>query len=32
VEGEGFVLIDGERYPFREGDIIVANSGQVHFT
>lgn len=32
VEGEGFVLIDGERYPFREGDIIVVNSGQVHFT
>lgn len=32
VEGEGFVLIDGERYPFREGDIIVVNSNQVHFT
>jgi AraC-like DNA-binding protein len=32
VEGEGFVLIDGERYPFNQGDIIVVNSGQVHFT
>ncbi len=32
VEGEGFVLLDGERYPFRKGDIIVVNSNQVHFT
>lgn len=32
IEGEGFVLIDGERYPFKKGDIIVVNSGQVHFT
>ncbi len=32
VAGEGFVLIDGERHPFREGDIIVVNSNQVHFT
>lgn len=32
VEGEGFVLIDGERYPFQKGDIVVVNSGQVHFT
>ena len=32
IQGEGFVLLDGERYPFREGDIVVVNSGQVHFT
>lgn len=32
VEGEGFVLIDGERHPFKKGDIVVVNSGQVHFT
>jgi AraC-like DNA-binding protein len=32
VEGEGFVRIDGERYPFQKGDMIVVNSGQVHFT
>lgn len=32
VDGEGFVLIDGERHPFQKGDLIVVNSGQVHFT
>lgn len=32
VEGEGFVLIDGERYPFSAGDLIVVGSNQVHFT
>lgn len=32
VEGEGFVLIDGERIPFQKGDLVVVNSGQVHFT
>ncbi len=32
IEGEGFVLIDGERHPFRKGDIIVVNANQVHFT
>ena len=32
VAGEGFVLIDGEKYPFQKGDIVVVNSNQVHFT
>lgn len=32
VEGEGFVLLDGERHPFQAGDLIVVNSNQVHFT
>lgn len=32
VEGEGFVLLDGERVPFRVGDVVVVNSNQVHYT
>ncbi len=30
--GEGFVLLDGERYPFRAGDVVVVNANQVHYT
>lgn len=30
--GEGFALIDGVRYPFSEGDIIVVHPGEIHYT
>ncbi len=32
VAGEGFVLLDGERFPFRVGDVVVVNTNQVHYT
>ena len=32
IEGEGYVLIDGERFEVRGGDIVVANQNCVHFT
>lgn len=32
VRGEGYVLIDGERFNVKAGDIIVANSETVHYT
>ncbi len=32
VQGEGYVLLDGERYPFGVGDVVVVNSNQVHYT
>ncbi len=31
-EGEGYVLLDGQRYSVKQGDIIVANSNSIHFT
>lgn len=31
-EGEGYVLLDGQRYNVKKGDIIVANSNSIHFT
>lgn len=30
--GEGTVLLDSERYPFRKNDIIVVNSNSLHHT
>ena len=30
--GEGYVLLDGQRYDVKAGDIIVANSNSIHFT
>ncbi|MBQ7298453.1 MAG: helix-turn-helix domain-containing protein [Clostridia bacterium] len=30
--GEGFVLIDGERRPFLPDDIVLVNSGAIHYT
>ncbi len=32
VEGEGTVLINGTQIPIREGDMIVINSGELHYT
>ena len=32
VEGEGTVLISGTQIPIREGDMIVINSGELHYT
>ncbi len=32
VEGEGFVLLDGERVSFHVGDVVVVNANQVHYT
>ena len=32
VQGKGYVLLDGERHPFTEGDVVVVNSNQVHYT
>lgn len=31
-EGEGFVLVDGERLPFCAGDMILIHPGEVHYT
>ena len=31
-EGEGYVLLDGQRHSVKKGDIIVANSNSIHFT
>ena len=31
-EGEGYVLLDGQRHNVKKGDIIVANSNSIHFT
>ena len=30
--GKGFALIDGVRYPFSAGDIIVVHPGEIHYT
>ena len=32
LSGSGTVLLNGERYPFEKGDIIVANSNVIHHT
>jgi AraC-like DNA-binding protein len=32
TEGEGEVLLDGKSYTFREGDVIIVNSGVLHHT
>jgi len=32
LNGEGNVLLDGRRYPFKKGDIVVANSNVIHYT
>lgn len=32
IDGEGTVLIDGERYPFLPEDIVLVNSGSIHYT
>ena len=31
-EGEGYVLLDGQRYEVKKGDLTVANSNSIHFT
>ncbi len=30
--GDGFVLVDGERFPMRAGDMILIHPGEVHYT
>ncbi len=32
IEGEGYLLIDGERFEVTAGDVVVANQNCVHFT
>ena len=32
IDGKGTVLIDGERYPFLPDDIMLVNSGAIHYT
>ena len=32
IEGEGYLLIDGERFDITAGDVVVANQNCVHFT
>lgn len=32
LSGTGYVLIDGEQYSISEGDIVVVNSGVIHYT
>lgn len=31
-EGEGYVLLDGQRHSVNKGDLMVANSNSIHFT
>ena len=31
-EGEGYVLLDGQRHYVKKGDLMVANSNSIHFT
>ena len=31
-QGEGFVLVDGERIPFGAGEMILIHSGEIHYT
>jgi YesN/AraC family two-component response regulator len=30
--GKGYVLIDGEKFEFQEGDVVVVNSKSIHYT
>ena len=32
LSGGGKVLLDGEVYPFRQGDVIIVNSNVIHYT
>lgn len=32
TKGTGEVLLDGEKYPFAKGDIVVVNSNVIHYT
>ena len=32
TEGEGYLLLDAEKHPFRKGEIAVINSDVVHYT
>ncbi|MBQ4612043.1 MAG: helix-turn-helix transcriptional regulator [Clostridia bacterium] len=32
TQGEGYVLIDGEKHSIAEGDVVVINSNQVHYS
>lgn len=32
LQGEGYVLLNGEKYPFHKENVIVANSGVLHNT
>jgi AraC-like DNA-binding protein len=32
TDGQGWVLLDGERYPFAKGDVAVVNSNVLHYT
>ncbi len=32
TEGTGSVLLDGEKIPFNEGDIVTVNSNTIHYT
>lgn len=32
ASGEGYILISGENYPARKNDIVLINSGQIHYT
>ncbi len=32
TDGQGWVLLDGKRYPFTKGDVAVVNSNVLHYT
>ena len=32
VKGSGFVILDNKKTPVKAGDIVVINSGQIHYT
>ncbi len=31
VEGEGFIVVDGEQYPFRKGTVVCVPPGTLHY-
>ena len=32
LEGEGYVLLDGDKISFSKGDVVVVNSNAIHYT
>lgn len=32
LDGEGYVLLDGDKHDFKKGDIILVNSNAIHYT
>ncbi len=32
TKGQGFILLDGDRYEFKKGDVAIVNSNVIHYT